>query len=429
MTTTWKEIKLGEIAEVVTDYVANGSFSSLAQNVHYYDKPDFAVLIRLVDYNNGFKGNFVFIDEHAYKFLAKTKLYGGEIIISNVGANVGTVFKCPKLPYKMSLAPNSIMVKFIGNNDFYFHWLRSYYGQQALQSIVTGSAQPKFNKTNFKELCIPVPPLEAQNKIASILNALDDKIELNNQINSNLEQQAQALFKSWFIDFEPFGGKMPNDWEVIKFEKLANFIPGYSYKSSELSKSNCAMVTIKNFNRNGGFKIDGLKEILPSQKLKNEQKAKIFDILVAHTDLTQNAEIIGNAEMILNTGKYSELIFSMDLVKVSPKSNLSAFLILLLLKNKYFKSHCLGYVNGTTVLHLNKSALPEYEIAFPKNTNCLNILNNVVENIYKNIAKNNNENQRLSEIRDSLLPKLMSGEIDVSKVNIEQIINNKDSSL
>ena len=429
MTTTWKEIKLGEIAEVVTDYVANGSFSSLAQNVHYYDKPDFAVLIRLVDYNNGFKGNFVFIDEHAYKFLAKTKLYGGEIIISNVGANVGTVFKCPKLPYKMSLAPNSIMVKFIGNNDFYFHWLRSYYGQQALQSIVTGSAQPKFNKTNFKELCIPVPPLEAQNKIASILNALDDKIELNNQINSNLEQQAQALFKSWFIDFEPFGGKMPNDWEVIKFEKLANFIPGYSYKSSELSKSNCAMVTIKNFNRNGGFKIDGLKEILPSQKLKNEQKAKIFDILVAHTDLTQNAEIIGNAEMILNTGKYSELIFSMDLVKVSPKSNLSAFLILLLLKNKYFKSHCLGYVNGTTVLHLNKSALPEYEIAFPKNTNCLNILNNVVENIYKNIAKNNNENQRLSEIRDSLLPKLMSGEIDVSKVDIEQIINNKDSSL
>lgn len=420
--TTWKEIKLGEIAEVVTDYVANGSFSSLAQNVHYYDKPDFAVLIRLVDYNNGFKGNFVFIDEHAYKFLAKTKLYGGEIIISNVGANVGTVFKCPKLPYKMSLAPNSIMVKFIGNNDFYFHWLRSYYGQQALQSIVTGSAQPKFNKTNFKELCIPVPPLEAQNKIASILNALDDKIELNNQINSNLEQQAQALFKSWFIDFEPFGGKMPNDWEVIKFEKLANFIPGYSYKSSELSKSNCAMVTIKNFNRNGGFKIDGLKEILPSQKLKNEQKAKIFDILVAHTDLTQNAEIIGNAEMILNTGKYSELIFSMDLVKVSPKSNLSAFLILLLLKNKYFKSHCLGYVNGTTVLHLNKSALPEYKLAFPKNINCLNILNNVVENIYKNIAKNNNENQRLSEIRDSLLPKLISGEIDMSKVDISGLI-------
>ena len=173
---------------------------------------------------------------------------------------------------------------------------------------------------------------------------------------------------------------------------------------------------------NGGFKFDGLKEILPSQKLKNEQKAKIFDILVAHTDLTQNAEIIGNAEMILNTGKYSELIFSMDLVKVSPKSNLSAFLILLLLKNKYFKSHCLGYVNGTTVLHLNKSALPEYRLAFPRNTNCLNMLNNVVENIYKNIAKNNNENQRLSEIRDSLLPKLMSGEIDVSKIDISDLI-------
>ena len=321
---------------------------------------------------------------------------------------------------------NSIIPNNLVDSDFLYYLLKSmwsyfkhYEGQSTALSIL--------NKTQFEKIQVNIPEdIDVQKKIAGVLSALDDKIELNNQINSNLDQQAQALFKSWFIDFEPFGGKMPNDWEVIKFEKLANFIPGYSYKSSELSKSNCAMVTIKNFNRNGGFKIDGLKEILPSQKLKNEQKAKIFDILVAHTDLTQNAEIIGNAEMILNTGKYSELIFSMDLVKVSPKSNLSAFLILLLLKNKYFKSHCLGYVNGTTVLHLNKSALPEYKLAFPKNINCLNILNNVVENIYKNIAKNNNENQRLSEIRDSLLPKLMSGEIDVSKVDIEQIINNKD---
>ena len=358
------------------------------------------------------------------KFIAKT----GDYVLAMTGATIGKLgmIKSGTAYVNQRVLLFKPLENKINKSFLFYVLSHPTFNKYIFNHIDSETAQPNISATSVGKYEFDLPDIDVQKKIAGVLSALDDKIELNNQINSNLEQQAQALFKSWFIDFEPFGGKMPNDWEVIKFEKLANFIPGYSYKSSELSKSNCAMVTIKNFNRNGGFKIDGLKEILPSQKLKNEQKAKIFDILVAHTDLTQNAEIIGNAEMILNTGKYSELIFSMDLVKVSPKSNLSAFLILLLLKNKYFKSHCLGYVNGTTVLHLNKSALPEYKLAFPKNINCLNILNNVVENIYKNIAKNNNENQRLSEIRDSLLPKLMSGEIDVSKVDIEQIINNKD---
>ena len=86
----------------------------------------------------------------------------------------------------MSLAPNSVMVKFKENDDFYFHWLRGYNGQSMLKSIVTGSAQPKFNKTNFREMLVPVPPVEEQTKIANILNSIDEKIDLNNEINKNL---------------------------------------------------------------------------------------------------------------------------------------------------------------------------------------------------------------------------------------------------
>ena len=183
---TWKISTVKEETSLVTDYVANGSFASLAENVKYKSVEDYAILIRLVDYNNNFQGPFVFIDESAYEFLAKSKLYGNEIIISNVGANVGTVFKCPKLKWKMSLAPNSIMVKFKGNNDFYYYWLKSKFGQHMLNSIVTGSAQPKFNKTNFKDLAIPVPPIDEQKRIAAILSSLDDKIELNRRINGNL---------------------------------------------------------------------------------------------------------------------------------------------------------------------------------------------------------------------------------------------------
>lgn len=183
---TWKTERIGDYAEVITDYVANGSFASLAENVEYKDDPDYAVLIRLTDYNNDFNGKFVYINQSAYEFLGKSKLFGGEIIISNVGANVGTVFRCPQLDTKMSLAPNAIMLKTKGDDDFYYYWFSSRNGQHSLKSIVTGSAQPKFNKTNFRDLLVPVPPIDVQRRISTYLRTIDEKITLNKQINNNL---------------------------------------------------------------------------------------------------------------------------------------------------------------------------------------------------------------------------------------------------
>ena len=140
------------------------------------------------------------------------------------------------------------------------------------------------------------------------------------RINDNLEQQAQALFKNWFVD------NIKPNWEKIPLSEIANFYGGYSYKGEELvDDGNVAMATIKNFDRVGGFKLDGYKPIIPSSKLKEEQKAKLFDILVAHTDLTQNAEVIGNAEPILSFGSFTEIIYSMsevgtmvDFLKANP---------------------------------------------------------------------------------------------------------------
>lgn len=415
----WEVRPIKEITEIVTDYVANGSFASLAENVTYKDEEDVAVLIRLVDYNNDFQGKFVFIDEHAYQFLGKSKLFGGEIIISNVGANVGTVFRCPQLAYKMSLAPNSVMVKFKGNDDFYFHWLRGFNGQQMLKSIVTGSAQPKFNKTNFKEMLAPVPPIGEQNKIASILNTIDEKIEINKKINNNLLEQIKTICTAWLSEYKPFDGVMPSDWVETPLSDIAEFISGYSYKGTELTDSTIAMATIKNFDRKGGFKLDGYKEIIPSSKLKESQHAELFDTLVAHTDLTQNAEVIGNAEPVMSKSGYDDIVFSMDLVKVLPKKDgVSKFLIAAILQDKKFKAHCLGYVNGTTVLHLSKKALPEYQLFLPSDFSTLKPLDEVVTALYKQVSSNISENTYLEELRESLLPKLMSGELDVSGIDL-----------
>ena len=115
---------------------------------------------------------------------------------------------------------------------------------------------------------------------------------------------------------------MPNDWSEMSLSSIADFVNGYSYKGTELTESNIAMATIKNFDRKGGFKLDGYKEIIPSNKLKDTQHAELFDTLVAHTDLTQNAEVIGNAEPVMSKSGYDDIVFSMDLVKVVPTSKL-----------------------------------------------------------------------------------------------------------
>lgn len=177
--------RMGDVCSVVTDYVANGSFASLKQNAEYQSR-GYAAVIRLKDYRNNFNGPFEYVSKDSYEFLKKTKLRGGEIIISNVGANIGTVFKAPKLGYGMTLGPNSIMIKTKYVDDYYYYLLKSNYGQNLIKSIVSGSAQPKFNKTDFKALEVPVPRLEEQKSIADRLAIIDYKIRKNNQINNNL---------------------------------------------------------------------------------------------------------------------------------------------------------------------------------------------------------------------------------------------------
>ena len=155
--------------------------------------------------------------------------------------------------------------------------------------------------------------------------------------------------------------------KVVKLTDIADFQGGYSYKGEELiNSSNTALMTIKNFDRNSGFKIDGFKDLILENNVKKSQIVELYDTIVAHTDLTQNAEIIGNAEMLLNKDKYETIIASMDLVIVRPK-NINKFLLYLLLHNKDFKNHSLCYTAGTTVLHLNKKALQDYKIYLPTN--------------------------------------------------------------
>lgn len=170
---SWKWVRLGEYCQKVTDQVASGSFATLRENVRSLKTPDYAIMVKTADFSNGFTSNLTYTDKHGYEFLSNSNLYGGELILSNVGS-VGKCFIVPKLKYKMTLAPNAVMVRTIGDEgkDYLYYFLISPQGFKELEAISTGVAVKKFNKTELKKILIPLPPLAEQKQIVDRLDKL-----------------------------------------------------------------------------------------------------------------------------------------------------------------------------------------------------------------------------------------------------------------
>ncbi|EOU1985038.1 restriction endonuclease subunit S [Clostridium perfringens] len=192
----WSVISSNKVFNVITDYVANGSFADLAKNVEYKEYEEYAILVRLTDYKNNYKGPFIYVDKNAYDFLGKSKLEENDIIISNVGAYAGYVFRAPSIKKPITLGPNAILVRSNENRDFLYYWLSSDIGQKKIREIISTTAQPKFNKTDFKKIKLPIPSLDEQEKIALILSSIDKKIEQDKYKKEKLEEVKKGLMQN-----------------------------------------------------------------------------------------------------------------------------------------------------------------------------------------------------------------------------------------
>ena len=188
----WRVTTIGEMPLLVTDYVANGSFASLKENVRLYESTNYAYFIRNTDLKS--RKFCVYVDEHSYNFLSKSKLEGGEIIISNVG-DVGSVHLCPYLDKPMTLGNNIIMVKpdFDYYRNFFYILFRWNYGQNLIQSIKGGSAQPKFNKTDFKSLKVIIPRDKILETFDRIVSPIFNNISKNERENDRLASLRDTL--------------------------------------------------------------------------------------------------------------------------------------------------------------------------------------------------------------------------------------------
>ena len=188
----WEYKSVGDFINVV-DYVANGSFATLKENVTLLTEPDYAIYIRTTDFNSGFSKELRYVDKSAYDFLAKSVLIGNEVIISNVG-DVGTVFRSPSwLGMPMTLGSNAIALKNYDIPHYLYLYFSSHKGQNDISSIVTGSAQLKFNKTNFRSLNVLMPNNTLLTKFEKFVLPIFEKIDINMAENLKLAEIRDLL--------------------------------------------------------------------------------------------------------------------------------------------------------------------------------------------------------------------------------------------
>ena len=195
----WQWCRLGDYAMKVTDYVASGSFASLKENVLITNEENYAVMVKTADFSNGFTKNLTYTDEHGYKFLENSNLYGGELILSNIGS-IGKVFIVPDLHRPMTLASNTVMIRMTHNeyNKYMYYMFLSPFGQKLLMSISSGTSMLKFNKSQLKSTVIPVAPLEQQFQICNTLDRVQKIITHRKAELEKLDDLIKARFVEMF---------------------------------------------------------------------------------------------------------------------------------------------------------------------------------------------------------------------------------------
>lgn len=269
-----------------------------------------------------------------------------------------------------------------------------------------GTKMPRGDKAAIMNYEFSLPPLDIQKKIAGVFGALDDKIELNNKINDNLEQQAQALFKSWFVDFEPFGGTMPDDWKVGNLLDIADYLNGLAMQKFRPAENEKGLPVLKIKELRQGF-CDSNSELC-SLNVKNEYIVNDGDVIFSWS-----------GSLLVDFWCGGKCGLNQHLFKVTSKNFDKWFYFLW---TKHYLEHFafIAADKATTMGHIKREELEKAKVIIPS-SECYQKMKQIMTPIYNLLISNRVENTRLSALRDALLPKLMSGEIDVSKIDINEL--------
>lgn len=337
-------------------------------------------------------------------------------VVATISGNVGQISYIPndskyeeylvsQRQFKATFDTDKVFVPYL---IYYFH---SREGQHKILSFANQTGVPALAQPlkNFKNIDITLPDIQTQRSIASILKSLDDKIENNRKINENLEQQAQALFKSWFIDFEPFKdkpfveselGMIPKGWKVLELQNVVtikrggsprpiqNYLSDYGYRWLKISDAtSCDSPFIYN-----------IKEKIKESGLLKTIKLDKGSLVLSNSATPGIPKILGVDSCIHDGWLYF------------PHSELSKYYLYLLFK--YKRNYLISQGNGSVFTNLKTDIVKTLKVTLPDN-DILSYFNHIIESIFKIIESKSIQNDSLKSLRDTLLPKLMSGEIKV----------------
>ena len=419
-----EEYKLSDIAEVRT-----GPVGSQLHNEDYVSTGTPIVTVEHLGNRRFSKQNLPLVSDDDKKRLSKYLLQEGDIVFSRVGS----VDRCSYVTSAENdwlFSGRCLRVR-CGNNChplFLYYYFCKESVKQYIKSIAVGATMPSINTKLMAEIPILLPKLEEQRCIADILSSFDDKIELNRRINDNLEQQAQALFKAWFVDFEPFRdgefvnsvlGSTPKELPITYIENIPHNI-----ESGKRPKGGATLIGVPSI---GAENIKGLgyydyskTKYIPEEYAQTIKKGKIngYELLIYKDGgkpgyFIPNFTIFGEGfpfnEMYIN-----EHVFLLDLMDCG--YNVFAYFYM---QTPYIMNQ-LNSIGG-------KAAIPGINT---KDVECLPIYSNespyvkkfgeIVLPFIKTILSNSLENAKQAKVRDTLLPKLMSGELKINEIETEK---------
>lgn len=391
----WKEVRLGDVC---TRVCSGGTPKST--NLSYYGGEIPWLNTKEIDFNRIYSTEKTITDSGLNNSSAKW-IVPNTVTVAMYGATAGK--SCiVKVPMTTNQACCNLTINDeVADYEFVYYTLKNDY--TTLASLANGGAQQNLNAQIIKDYVLKMPSLADQRRIASILSSLDRKIELNNKINADLEEMAQAIFMNWFVDFEPFKdgkfvdselGMIPEGWKVGTLEDIAEITMGQSPAGNSLNENGEGMIFYQG-SSDFGFRFPSIRVFTTEPKRLAVANSVLFSVRAPVGDINVAKEECcigrGVASIKSKYGHDSYLFYTMKSL------------------HKLFDSFD---GEGTVFGSINKKTLSAIQILLPSD-GIVEQFNNITSSFDDRIRSLSDENSRLSLLRDTLLPRLMSGELEV----------------
>ena len=392
----WKTVKLGEVCYLLTGFPFKGDL---------YAKDGIRVLRgeNIGDKELHFDGRNDKRWNLPFDKIEQYSLREGDIVMQmdgNVGKNKARLLH-DDIPMLIAQRVACLREKEgISDQRYLYFVITGTPFHQYLDSVKTGTSIQHISLKQIGDFEFPLPPIETQRRIAAILSSLDDKIENNNRINANLEAQAQALFKSWFVDFEPWGGKMPEDWREGVLGDIVTVKRGGSPRPIQhyLSDKGYRWLKISDATAEASPFISHIVEHIKEEGLNKTVFIKQGSLVLSNSATPGLPKFVD-----LDTCIHDGWLYF-------PQSYFSNEYLYLLFQRE--RLYLLSQGNGSVFTNLKTGIVKNLSVTIPSK-DVLNNFQKIIGRVFEEILNNQRENVRLAALRDTLLPKLMKGEIEL----------------